>query len=375
MYLFQFPSPSIAAPSLKVTVMSKKGKGKGKTGGDSEKSELEQTKENCEKLLKDKPDGIHFAAFWDVYRKKYGNFPDHKALGLIKRSDFFDKFGGSVVVVGTFHKDKVVKLASQGVQKRNAEQAVGEVSSKSSKPQKAHSSAKEKETKEEDKNMADRNPHQMYRSSPYNQQPRHHGQPAPPGTTDPPLIAGYAGQSHWPQVGHRQQAVAPEAMQVSQGMTMSLGGGAPAFYQAFGQRQGDGSGARPKDIQHAGPSHGNRGYRDQQRDQRSGHPQRHYQSYSGGSGGGGSGGHVFANKDQVNAVAVDCIERLSEAKEYVSMERIEKLLLQHYNVERLGDMGIRQLEHLDSVRELLMRQRKVNAYIQAFGKVSFTIHL
>ncbi len=74
-------------------------------------------------------------------------------------------------------------------------------------------------------------------------------------------------------------------------------------------------------------------------------------------------------KEEVNSVAEDCIDRISEAKEFVSLERIEKLILQHYNIESLDNLGIRKVENISCVNEHLRKMCKVNAYIQAFVKV------
>lgn len=74
-------------------------------------------------------------------------------------------------------------------------------------------------------------------------------------------------------------------------------------------------------------------------------------------------------KDQINAVAQDCIDRLVEAKEYVSIERIEKLILDYYKVESLQEIGIRHLEHVKCINEHVRTQVRVNGYIQGFIRI------
>ena len=74
-------------------------------------------------------------------------------------------------------------------------------------------------------------------------------------------------------------------------------------------------------------------------------------------------------KDQLNSVAEDCIERLSDSKHYVSLERITKLLLQHYSSNSIQELGLRQIDELKCVNDLMRSECKVNAYIQAFVKV------
>lgn len=73
-------------------------------------------------------------------------------------------------------------------------------------------------------------------------------------------------------------------------------------------------------------------------------------------------------RDQMNTVAEDCIERLSESKDYVSLERIKKLFLQHYTVESLDQLGLRNLEELKCVYDHIRMECKVNLYIQMFVK-------
>lgn len=73
-------------------------------------------------------------------------------------------------------------------------------------------------------------------------------------------------------------------------------------------------------------------------------------------------------RDQMNTVADDCIERLSESKEYVSLERIETLFLQHYSANSLAQLSLRRLDDLACVNEHIRRECRVNLYIQMFIK-------
>ena len=77
---------------------------------------------------------------------------------------------------------------------------------------------------------------------------------------------------------------------------------------------------------------------------------------------------VFIPKDELADVARDCIERIAESKKYVSVERVEKLLLQHYKVASLAELDVHKIEHISSINEHIRTQAKVNAYIQAFVK-------
>ena len=77
-----------------------------------------------------------------------------------------------------------------------------------------------------------------------------------------------------------------------------------------------------------------------------------------------------ATHDKLNEVAKEAIERLAEAKEYVSVERVEKLVLQQFNVSRVGQLGVHNFEKVPAVRELMMARGKVNAYIHAFMRAN-----
>ena len=78
------------------------------------------------------------------------------------------------------------------------------------------------------------------------------------------------------------------------------------------------------------------------------------------------GNTTRVSKTHLDSVAEDCIERLAESKEYVSGERIEKLLLQTMEEDSLDRIGVRHIEEINVVREHVRKQCKVNAYIQAF---------
>ena len=82
-----------------------------------------------------------------------------------------------------------------------------------------------------------------------------------------------------------------------------------------------------------------------------------------------SGSFIRPTREQLNSVAEDCIERLAESKDYVSVERITKLLLQHYSVNSISELGLRHIDELKCVYDLIRSECKVNAYIQAFVKV------
>lgn len=75
------------------------------------------------------------------------------------------------------------------------------------------------------------------------------------------------------------------------------------------------------------------------------------------------------SKEQLDSFAKECIEIISDAQDYVSCEKIEKLLLQRLGRSRLIDIGLKDIEQLKSVYEHNRLLCKVNAYVQAFVKV------
>lgn len=50
------------------------------------------------------------------------------------------------------------------------------------------------------------------------------------------------------------------------------------------------------------------------------------------------------------------------------MDRIEQLLLRHYEADSLSQLNVRRIEHIRCVGDLIRMECKVNAYVQAFCK-------
>ncbi|KAK3589090.1 hypothetical protein CHS0354_017428 [Potamilus streckersoni] len=76
----------------------------------------------------------------------------------------------------------------------------------------------------------------------------------------------------------------------------------------------------------------------------------------------------YPKKDDIERVAKECMDLLADANEYVSPERIEKLLTQRYQVSRVNELGLRYLDQLKCVNEHNRMLSKVNAYVHAFVK-------
>jgi len=87
----------------------------------------------------------------------------------------------------------------------------------------------------------------------------------------------------------------------------------------------------------------------------------------------GRGRRANYSSEQLNSAAEDCIDRLSMAKEYVSLERISHLLCNDFNVASLDELGLRQIDDLRCVNEHKRVECKVNAYIQNFVKVCWLL--
>ena len=81
------------------------------------------------------------------------------------------------------------------------------------------------------------------------------------------------------------------------------------------------------------------------------------------------GRRMHYSREQLNSAAEDCIDRLSVAKDYVSLERISLLFCQDFEVSSVDELGLRQIDDLACVNEHKRLECKVNAYIQNFVKV------
>ena len=84
---------------------------------------------------------------------------------------------------------------------------------------------------------------------------------------------------------------------------------------------------------------------------------------------GGRGRRTNYSREQLNSAAEDCIDRLSVAKDYVSLEKISRLLCQDFGVSSLDELGLHRIDELTCVNEHNRLECKVNAYIQNFVKV------
>lgn len=73
-------------------------------------------------------------------------------------------------------------------------------------------------------------------------------------------------------------------------------------------------------------------------------------------------------RDQVEAVARECIDMLSEANELVTQERLEQFVCQRFNAYNMKQIGISYMDQLPSIIELNRMLGKINAYLLTFVK-------
>lgn len=74
------------------------------------------------------------------------------------------------------------------------------------------------------------------------------------------------------------------------------------------------------------------------------------------------------SRDYVNTIAKECIDTLAEAYEYVSQERVEKLLCQRFQCHHIRQLGVGFIDQIPCVNDLNRMIAKINAYILAFVK-------
>ncbi|XP_070575816.1 uncharacterized protein [Ptychodera flava] len=72
------------------------------------------------------------------------------------------------------------------------------------------------------------------------------------------------------------------------------------------------------------------------------------------------------SKEYVNTVCDDIITKLAESGEYVTVDKVTKMLFQHFNVSSLRELNYRNEKQIDRLFQLHQLQCKVSAYIHAF---------
>ena len=71
-------------------------------------------------------------------------------------------------------------------------------------------------------------------------------------------------------------------------------------------------------------------------------------------------------RKEIEIIANTCIQLLAESKEYVLLERITRLLLQHYSVGSITQLGLQNINELQCVCLLVKNETKINTFIQAY---------
>ena len=72
--------------------------------------------------------------------------------------------------------------------------------------------------------------------------------------------------------------------------------------------------------------------------------------------------------DMVESIARECIESLADANEYVSPERIDKLLLQRFGVNHVRQLGFQYPDKISCINDVSRLINKINGYVYAFVK-------
>ena len=270
-------------------------------------------------LLHDCPSGIALSAFWTEFQKAHKFLPEPKKFGVNKRGALLDKC------------TDVCEVKTQ--------RGVVTVFPKSARPKESRSAELTSKQPLQDQAVRDGEEDNMH----------------PRGRS---VGSYYSRQEPYPALGAPCHSYQQQHHQVVAGRP------AANFYDQYAavnrynehtdsQRSGSGDRGRHHHQSHGAHSssygHDRRDYQHQDRNSRQ--------------------SHRTVPEQQLNSVAEDCIERLAESKAYVSVERIEKLVLQHFKADNLQDIGVRQLDNIKTVHEHVRVQCKVNAYIQGFIKV------
>ena len=354
---------------------------------------LQTLKSEIKSLLEEHPGGININAFWGLYERKYRKLPDLKVFSVRKRSEILDRCSDVYRKVGTgatalicmksidddYEQQQHVSAAAVGGKETERTQP------KTCKP--AAAAVTSRQSTSSDAGMdpfsgggsfyqrfyadCDTDSDSIAKSGPETDNVAH---PAPRGSysslmgmhPQPRFAASYP-------VPRNEQFVVP--------LLPSNWNTPPAGSLAFGQRnQTPGS----RDSSASRSSDGTRNVSPAAAVQRSGPPHQQHAAptplllagrLSGqvSTTGGGvmreRGRRMNYSREQLNSAAEDCIDRLSVAKDYVSLNRISLLLCQDFEVSSLDELGLRQIDDLPCVNEHKRLECKVNAYIQNFVKV------
>lgn len=362
---------------------------------------LSKLRSKVEAVLADSKDGVKANSFWNDYKTKHGELPDQTKFGFAKRSDLLNCFSDLFVIVENSKGEKLMKLrivsqtfessssnsprvskVSHSVQldTGRSTEAVGTkpVQSKSkleTKPATLIQSTNQKEVQGllDSDNMSRKLPGNDFYgryygrpdAGPYQRgnQPHHvpqQGAPIP-GSFVPPLLqtpasimpAPYVQPSFnypfqtMPQTAGWNRAASPNVApqtknpNINQSNNILSEEDFPVVGSASAARVANSSGVNKNTAASA------RTFSPAPKPTK----------------------RMHFSREQMDTVAADCIERLSESKDYVSLERIKKLFLQHYAAESLDQLGLRNLGELKCVNEHIRMECKVNLYIQMFVQV------
>jgi len=341
---------------------------------------LRELKKEVRCLLEDHhPEGININSFWGLYERKYRTLPDLKLFKVTKRSEILDLctdvcrrvgFGGAAVIhlKSSDPSDRQQPRVSSGADGRKENEPIQSLMSVATANTRGQFTMTQAEVKEYASGgsfydrfygQSDAGADSVAKTSSVARNP------AGPGSYFSLMGGAYARPaaagplSNAPHASHIGTPPERFAVPFAQFGRSTPSAGSPAIGQRHSApRSRDSSGSQSPDgasYQSPAPSGRHSGPR-----------------VSGTMTGQGVPLPVRGrrpSRDQLNSAAEDCIDRLSVAKDYVSLEKISRLLCQDFGVSSLDELGLRQIDVLPCVNEHNRLECKVNAYIQNFVKV------
>ena len=365
---------------------------------------LKELKLEVKSLLEEYPAGINVNSFWNCYQRKYGKLPEPKVFKVQKRStilelcsDIYRRVGsGAAAVIHLKPSDYSQQQRCLSAVGEGAVGAKGTVGAKESEQARSQTFKPQTSAETVTPKQAGMNQNQFSGGGSFYQ--RFYAQSdadsnsvaaAHTGThsvSNPASRGSYStlmGTQSRPNAAvGGAQSTAPATYPLMQAQRFAIPS-LPSFSRtplasssAVSQhyqtpRSRDSSASRSSDsgrnpspapgVRHTGPRH-----------QAPGAPTSLFATPMLTAGRGvtaGRGRRTNYSREQLNSAAEDCIDRLSVAKDYVSLDKISRLLCHDFEVASLDELGVRQIDDLPCVNEHKRLECKVNAYIQNFVKV------
>jgi len=350
---------------------------------------LHELKSEVKCLLEEYPEGIKVNSFWGLYEKKYHKLPELKIFGARKRSEILDRCSDVYRRIGSGAASAIcMKLKSAD---DCGEKETERTQPTTYKPQSAAVAARQSASAGPDQFSSSGSFYQRFYAESNDDldstarsgsQTHHVANAAPCGSYS--SLMGARPQSGFAVAAAQSTAFAPYHMPHAElfavppynWKTQPAGSSTYQSYQTTLPR--DSSASRSSDgarnmspapgVQQSGPLHQPRASPTPLLSLPAGRSSAQV-SMTGRDVTRERGRRMNYSREQLNRAAEDCIDRLSVAKDYVSLEKISLLLCQDFEVCSLDELGLRQIDDLTCVNEHKRLQCKVNAYMQNFVKV------